>query len=135
MVLVAALVFAVYRTGLLEEALGSTGLFLVVDVAALAVGCLLLWPTLGTGVWQRSRGERTAPLLAAAASLGLLAVELRTSDQLLAGRRFADLGWSWVDPAADQRLAALFAASGAVLLLGLAAAVWRTRPPMRVPAS
>ena len=132
MVAVAALVFVVYRTGLLDRALGSAGLFLVVNAVALAVGCLLLWPALGTGlgVRPRSRGERAAPLLASATSLGLLAVELRSSDRLLAGRWFADLGWSWVDPAADQRLAALFAASGAVLLLGLTAGVWRTRPPV-----
>ena len=132
MVLVAALVFAVYRTGLLDQALGSAGLFLTVNTAALAVGCLLLWPALGTGalVQQRSRADRVAPPLAAAASLGLLALELRSSDTLLAGRWFAQLGWSWVDPAADQRSAALFAVAGAVLLLVLAGTVRGARPPV-----
>jgi len=131
MVLVAGLVFAVYRTGLLDRALGSAGLFLLVNISALAIGWLLVWSALGGGpARSRSAADRVAPLLAAAASMVLLAAELRYSDQILAGRWFAELGWSWVDPAADQRLAALVAATGALLLLALAAAAWRSACPV-----
>lgn len=133
MVLVASLVFAVYRTDLLDQALGSAGLLLLLDAAALAVGSLLLWPAVGIEpeVRRRSSADRAAPLLAAALSLALLAAELRFSDRLLAGTWFADLGWSWIDPAADQRLAGLVAAGGSALLLALSLAAWRTppRPP------
>ena len=130
MLLVAGLVFAVYRTGLLGRALGSSMLFLAVNTAALAVGCLLVWPALGSDprAALRSTADRVAPLLAAAATLLLLAAELWFSEQVAARRWFAALGWSWVDPAADQRLAALLAAAGAVLLLALAAAARRPVP-------
>ena len=132
MVLLAGLLFAVYRTGLLDRALGSSALFLLLNTAALAVGWLLLWPALDPepGVRRRGAGDRVAPLLAAALGLLLLAAELRFSDQLLAGRWFAELGWSWIDPAADRRLAASFAAGAAALLLVLASTAWRADAPV-----
>ena len=130
MLLVAGLVFAVYRTELLGRALGDAGLSMLVCTAALAVGCLLVWPALSSDPRVRVRGaaDRVAPLLAASVSLLLLAVELHSDDQLLARRWFVGLGWSWVDPTADQRVAALFATSGAVLLLALALAARRPGP-------
>ena len=130
MLVVAGLVFAVYRTELLGRALGDAGLSLLVSTAALAVGCLLVWPALSSDprVRLRSAADRVAPLAAASASLLLLAVELYSNEQLLARRWFVELGWSWVDPVADQRVAALFATSGAVLLLALALAARRPGP-------
>ena len=133
MVVVAGLVFAVYRTGLLHRSLGSTVLLLLVNVLALAVGLLLVWPALGEPARSRSAVDRVVPLLAAAAGLGLLAADLRYSDQVPVGRWFAELGWSWVDPAADQRLAAVAALVGALLLLGLACAAWRPAADAAAP--
>lgn len=133
MVVVAGLVFAVYRTGLLHRSLGSTVLLLLVNVSALAVGLLLVWPALGEPARSRSAVDRVVPVLAAAAGLGLLAADLRYSDQVPVGRWFAELGWSWVDPAADQRLAAVAALVGALLLLGLACAAWRPATDTAAP--
>ena len=133
MALTAGLLFLVYRTGLLDRALGSSGLFLLVNTAALAVGWLLMWTSLGTDALpgRRTGFERVLPLLTTAASLLVLALELRSTDSLLAGRWFAELGWTWVDPAADQRLAALFVTVAVVLLLAVAAAAGR--PPAAAP--
>ena len=133
MVVVAGLVFAVYRTGLLHRSLGSTVLLLLVNVSALAVGLLLVWPALGEPARSRSAVDRVVPVLAAAAGLGLLAADLRYSDQVPVGRWFAELGWSWVDPAADQRLAAVAALVGALLLLGLAYVAWRPATDTAAP--
>ena len=129
MVLVAGLVFSVYRTGLLEVALGSAEVSLLLDVAALVAGVLLLWPTLGPDPLPQPRGrlERTAPLLASACTLAVLAAQLLLSDQVLANRWFTELAWTWVDPAADQRLGGVVVATAVVLLLVLTAATWRPR--------
>lgn len=134
MVVVAGLVFAVYRTGLLDRSLGSTVLLLLVNVAALTVGVLLVWPALGEPARSRSAVDRVVPVLAAAAGLGLLAADLRYSDQVPVGQWFAELGWDWVDPAADQRFAAVAALVGALLLLGLACAAWRPAAGAAAPA-
>jgi cytochrome c oxidase assembly factor CtaG len=121
MLLVGALVFALYRSPLLELALRSTGFFLLVNTAALAVGLLLLWPALGADPLPQPRGavERIAPLLATTATLSILAAQLRYGDQVLAGHWFGELDWPWADEAADQRLGALVVAAGVVLLLVL----------------
>ncbi len=75
----------------------------------------------------QGRGERAAPVLATAVSLSVLAAQLRYSDDVLAGRWFAEVRFPWVDHVADQRLGAVVVAGAAALLLGLVAAAWRAR--------
>jgi putative copper resistance protein D len=135
LVLVPALVFLVYRTPFIEASLRGFWLHLLVNVVALVLGSVLLWPVLGADPVPRVRGtvERILPLLAVAASLALLAAQLRYGDRLLAGRWFLELSWRWIDPVADQRRAGDLAA-GAVVLLPLLALAVRT-PPRPYPPS
>lgn len=126
------LVLAVYRTPLIELSQRSPTVHLVVLALALGCGLLLLWPSLG-GDRAGAPGdteEQGWSLVAVAACLGLLAGQLRYGDRLLAGDWFLELRWSWVDPVADQHLAAgvLAGAAGAVLVLALVLVV---RDPAR----
>jgi putative copper resistance protein D len=128
-VLVSALLMALYRTPLIELSLRSSWVHLAVLVAALAVGTVLLWPVLGRDPVPEPRSlvERVTCLVGVAGVLAVLAAQLRYGDRLLAGPWFLELRWGWVDPVADQRLAGLVAALGAVGLL-LLVAVCRVSP-------
>lgn len=119
----AALLFALYRTPLVEVSLRSFWVHLLVAAAALAVGTALLWAALATDdvPARRPVGERLLSLAAVVGLLLLLAAQLRDGDQLLAGRWFLELRWPWVDAVADQRLGAAVVAAGALVVAGLAA--------------
>ena len=131
LLLVTVLVFVVYRTAFIEASLRSFWLHLLVNGLALLVGSVLLWPVLGADPVPRVLGavERVVPLLAVAASLALLAAQLRYGDELLAAQWFLELDWRWIDPVEDQRRAGLLAGAAVVLLLPLLALA------VRAPAS
>lgn len=130
LLLVTVLVFVVYRTAFIEASLRSFWLHLLVNVLALLVGMVLLWPVLGADPVPYGRGpaERLVPLLAVAVSLALLAAQLRYGDQLLAGQWFLELRWRWIDPVEDQRRAGALAAGAVALLVPLLALALRTAP-------
>ena len=126
--LVTVLVFAVYRTTLIEQSLRSFWVHLLVNALALVVGTVLLWPALGADPVpvERTVAERLLPLLALAASLGVLAVQLRYGDDLLAGRWFLELRWPWIDPVQDQRRGAVVVAAATALIAPLLVVALRT---------
>lgn len=114
--LVCALLLGVYRTPVVELSLRSYWVHNAVLVAAMLAGWVLLASVLGIESFPRSpaTADSVGALVAVAGILALLATELRVGDSLLAGLWFQELGWSWVDPVADQQVAALIAAVGAV---------------------
>jgi putative copper resistance protein D len=112
--LVCLVLVAVYRTPLVEASMRSHWVSLPTLVAATASG-LVLWTAVRHSVAGRRLASRTTWSLAAVAScLAVLALQLGGGDRLLAATWLGELGWSWVDPGADQEVAAL--------LMGLAAA-------------
>lgn len=117
-----ALLLAVYRTTLIGASQRSFWIHLVVLVLALVAGLLLLWPALGVNAARRpgAAGEWVWCMIAVAGCLALLAAQLRYGDRLLAAEWFLELGWGWVDPVADQRLAGTLVAAAAVGVLALA---------------
>jgi hypothetical protein len=97
------------------------------------------------GRWPRWRrvmfaGGASTALVALCGGLATYApaqfsAQLGLSDQLLAGRWFVELNWSWVDPVAGQRLGALLVAATTavvVLLLALSLALRPRRSGPRV---
>ncbi len=125
--LACVLLVAIFRTPLIELAVRSPWVHLLVLTAAIASGLVLLWPVMGIDPVPEPRGMlvRGWCLLAVVASLLLLAVQLRFGDRLLAGDWFLELRWAWVDPVADQRLAGVIVggAAGATVVILVAAAV------------
>ncbi len=112
------LVFVLYATPLLQASLASAPLHLAVNLATLAVGCLLWWSVLAVDpvAQPHPRGYRMWVLVGFGLLLGGIAVRIYLSNVLLAGFWFSQLGWSWIDLPTDQRLGALLMAGCAVLL-------------------
>ncbi len=126
------LLTVVHRTPLMALSLGSPWWHLLVLTSAVGCGLALWWPVLAEAGPARPRVvEWTAWLVPVVACLAVLALQLRTSDRLLAAAWFLELRLGWVDPVADQRLAGTVAGLTAVVLaaLGCAVAVVATRSP------
>lgn len=118
--LVCLVLVAVYRTPLAEASLRSHWVSLPVLVAATACG-LALWTSVRHCFASRRLASRaTWSLVAVASCLALLAAQLGGGDRLLAATWFGGLGWSWVDPVADQQVAALLMGLAATSLLAAA---------------
>lgn len=129
LIVTTVMVFGLYATPLLEASLRSAGLHLVVNLATLAVGCLLWWSVLGIDPVPppRPRAYRLWVLAGFLLLLGGIAARIYLSEVVLAGEWFAELDWSWVEmPASQRRGAGLMV--GAVVVLGpVLAALTRTR--------
>jgi cytochrome c oxidase assembly factor CtaG len=124
LIVVTVLVFLLYATPLLQASLRSAPLHLAVNLATLAVGCLLWWAVLGLdpAAPVRPRAYRLWVLFGFVLLLGGISVRIYLSRVLLAGEWFTDLDWEWIKVPADQRLGALLMA-GSVLGLGPVLAV------------
>jgi putative copper resistance protein D len=115
--LVCLVLVAVYRTPLAEASLRSHWVGLPVLVAATASG-LVLWTSVRhCTASRRLASPATWSLVAVASCLAVLAAQLAGGDRLLAATWFGGLGWSWVDPEADQRVAALLTGLAATSVL------------------
>ncbi len=118
--LVCLVLVAVYRTPLSEASLRSHWVSLPILAAATASG-LVLWTAVRHCSAVRRLVSRTTWSLAAVAScLAVLAAQLGGGDRLLAATWFGELGWSWVDPGADQEVAALVMGVAAASVLAAA---------------
>jgi putative copper resistance protein D len=125
LLLALGLVAVLYASPLLESSLRSASVHLLVNVLALTVGCLFWWPVLGHDRVPRLRPRRDRVLLVVVLLAVLLAFGwgLRTAAAPLGGTWFAELGWLWSDPVADQRAGAVVvwvAALGCALFVLLA---------------
>lgn len=131
--LVCLVLVAVYRTPLAEASLRSHWVSLPVLVAASASG-LALWTSVRhCSASSRLASRATWSLLAVASCLAVLAVQLGGGDRLVAASWFGGLGWSWVDPVADQQVAAVVMGLAATSLL--AAAVVHPGPSRPPPSA
>lgn len=131
--LVCLVLVAVYRTPLAEASLRSHWVSLPVLVAASASG-LALWTSVRhCSASSRLASRATWSLLAVASCLAVLAVQLGGGDRLVAASWFGGLGWSWVDPVADQQVAAVVMGLAATSLL--AAAVVHPGPSRPLPSA
>ena len=128
-VLACGLLLGLYRSPLIEESLSSSWVHLAVLLVALAAGLVLFWPVLAVDPAPGGRSwlESAVCVTAVVACLGLLALQLRYGENLLAGAWFRELRFDWVDPVTDQRLGGAIAGGAAVALL-LVAAVPLLRP-------
>jgi cytochrome c oxidase assembly factor CtaG/putative copper export protein len=131
LIVATVMVFGLYATPLLTASLRSAPLHLAVNLATLAVGCLLWSAVLARDPLTpaRARAYRLWVLIGFLALLGGIAARIYASDVLLAGDWFTDLDWRWVEVPQDQRLGAALMV-GAVVVLGpllaLLAALRRT---------
>lgn len=131
--LVCLVLVAVYRTPLAEASLRSHWVSLPVLAAATACG-LALWTSVRhCSASSRLASRATWSLVAVASCLAVLAAQLGGGDRLLAATWFGGLGWSWVDPVADQRVAALLMGLAATSLV--AAAVVHPGPSRPRPSA
>ena len=121
---------AVYATPLLESSLRHGSTHLVVDLAALVVGAVTLsWLGLATSGDPGDPGDPGASERRNRLAAGVLAafgVAMAMSPHVLAEPWFNRLDWTWSDPAADQRHAALLILGAALLLY--AGSALRIRP-------
>ena len=134
LLLVLGLVAALYASPLLESSLRSASTHLLVNLFALTVGCLFWWPVLGHDWVPRLRPRRDRVLLVVVLLAVLLAFGwgLRTAAAPLGGTWFAELGWLWSDPVADQRAGAVVVWvvalwSGLLVLTGQVASEFTSR--------
>ena len=131
----------VLETPVLTLALRTVVTHVLVGVVVLAAGLALFVPLLRADLVGRSPG-RTAyePLVVLAVALGYNAWHMRDTGLGYAGGWYADLGWWWADPVADQRVAGAVMAGFAValtvmaLLLAVRRVVSQPRSSQRVPA-
>jgi cytochrome c oxidase assembly factor CtaG/putative copper export protein len=100
-----AVLYGVYGTGLFEASLRYFAVHLLVAAAALAAGCLVLWPLLGVDPVPRPRprADRTIVLVALLVLVAAYGVLVASRDVVLGGTWFPDLALPWVDPSVDQR--------------------------------
>jgi cytochrome c oxidase assembly factor CtaG/putative copper export protein len=116
-----------FMTPLLEASLRSATLHTVLAGAVLGAGLLFFWPLLRTD-WVPSRRTDADDAALFVTVLALLlvvyAAQIFTSTSLFAESWFTDLGWSWADPASDQKHAVAVVAAFA---LGLLVSAWRLR--------
>ena len=119
----------VLRTPFVEVSLGSPWWHLAALAAGTGAGLALLAPALDRPEPPSPAGaDRVGSLLVVGSCLALLAVQLLTSDGLLAADWFLELRLGWADPVADQRLAGLLTATAAGALVAAAAGVALSRP-------
>lgn len=117
------LLTVVHRTPVMSLSLGSPWWHLVVVALTLTSGLVLWWPVLGAEHPERRPvAEWAGWLLPVVACLGVLALQLRDADDLLASAWFLELRLGWVEPAADQRLAGALAGLAALAVACVAAA-------------
>ncbi len=105
LLLLVAILVGLYATPLFEMSLNYFTLHLVANVLALAGGLAFFWSVLGVDVLPERRPPADRAVLVAAFCLFLVAfgAVLVGSDGLYGARWFTELGWSWSDPAVDQR--------------------------------
>lgn len=117
------LLTVVHRTPVMSLSLGSPWWHLVVVALTLTGGLALWWPLLGAEAPERRPiAEWAGWLLPVVACLGVLALQLRDAEDLLASAWFLELRLGWVEPAADQRLAGALAGLAALAVACVAAA-------------
>lgn len=127
LILVTVMVFSLYATPLLEIALRSAPVHLLVNLTFLGVGFLFWWAILGIEPLPPAKpsGYRLAVLTGFCVILAGIGARIYFSDVLLGGEWFTDLGWEWIEVPDDQRRGAMLMWAG-VLLLGPILA-WMTR--------
>ena len=105
LLLLVAVLVGLYATPLFELTLRYFTLHLLANVLALAGGLVFFWSVLGVDVLPERRGLKDRAMVGTLFLLFLAAfgAVLVGSDGLYGARWFTDLGWSWVDPAVDQR--------------------------------
>ena len=106
--------FALYFSGLYRASLENEWLHELIHLHFLLSGCLFFWPLIGLDPLP---GRMPYPLRALLMFLStpfhtVLGLTVMQSARLLGGDWYPSLGLSWLDPAADQRVA------GGILLAG-----------------
>jgi putative copper resistance protein D len=119
--------FALYFSGLYELTLRNDLVHEAVHAHFIVVGCLFFWPLIGIdplpGRWPYP--GRALLMVLSTPLHAVLGLTIMQSSQLLGGNWYPSLGLSWLDPAADQKVAGgiLWAGGEAVSVTMLAVLV------------
>jgi putative copper resistance protein D len=122
--------FALYFTGLYRLTLENEWVHELTHVHFILVGCLFFWPLLGVdplpGRWPYP--GRALLMFLSTPFHTVLGLTIMQSVELLGGDYYPSLHLSWVDPAADQRLAGGILWAGgeivSVTMLGVLVVQW-----------
>lgn len=129
-VLFVASPYGLYFSDLYQATLDSRFLHEWLHAHFLLVGCLFFWPLIGVdplpGRWPYP--ARALLMFLSMPLHAVLGLTIMDSDQLLAAEHYQSLGYSWLDPAAQQQIGGgLLWASGDVislLMLGALIVQW-----------
>lgn len=105
LLLLVAVIIGLYATPLFEMSLRYFTVHLLANVLVFAAGLVFFWSVLGADVLPERRAVKDRAMVVAAflLFLAVFGAVLAGSDGLYGARWFTELGWSWADPAADQR--------------------------------